>query len=453
MRQGAVITGEISNWQILQRDRDGFARARVTGWFFVSGLDTGTPMRVQCRVVREDDNSDVIPWADCVVDGLNFYLPLKIPQGGLYRLETKLVYDGANGLSVTRGDMVQHFGVGDIYLITGQSNAAGRYQGPVSDPPRLGVHALKPGGVWDLATHPLHETTCAVLTPSMENNNPGHSAFLAFGKRMQAALGVPVGLVPLAKGGAGLWQWDPDEEAGLFKQAVDVIHRHCPKVAGALWYQGCADSFEKKGDTYLMRFGRYVDALRDALGQPALPFYTVQINRCTMETTPENDISWGKVREAQRRAALTIPGVRVTASTDLAIFDAAHLDGESNVRLGGRLAEMALAPEGSAQWSPAVRARRDAQDAALVHLLTCVPMQAGSGEGNPFTAEDGGGMVDASSYTCQGNAILIRFPRALAPGAKLHAQWQMNPASPPVSAEAEIPMMSFFDLPIEEDHA
>lgn len=455
MKQGAVITSGLMDWEIIQQ-ADGYGDVKVGGWFFVAGLPTVVKMSVLARVVREDDQSVVIHWTECVVDGLNFYISLRIPAGGLYRLETKLRYEGTSGLSVTRGDMVHHFGVGDVFIIAGQSNAAGRATDAVFDPPELGVHLLRPGNVWDLASHPLHETTHAVLTPEEENNNPSHSPFLAFGRRLRAALAYPIGLVPLARGGSGLWQWNPNEEGGQYRHMLQVTRSCCPRVRGVVWYQGCADAFEHKGGTYLARFARMVDCWRKDMGIPDLPFLTAQLNRCTLETSGEGDVSWGKIREAQRRAAMQIPGVYVMPTTDLSLIDCVHLCAASNVRLGGRWADMALDAlytRGLGYGAPTpTRARRVAPDRValtVTHAAGGLRFPAAQREA-VFSARDDEGLLDARGCSLQDDMILIDFPRALCPGARLHGLWRMDPALPPVSMENGLPLVSFYDMEIEE---
>lgn len=47
-----------------------------------------------------------------------------------------------------------------------------------------------------------------------------------------------------------------------------------------LWYQGEAEGYEDSAQTYLERFAAFVRHTRAALGQPELPFLTVQLNRC-----------------------------------------------------------------------------------------------------------------------------------------------------------------------------
>jgi hypothetical protein len=86
----------------------------------------------------------------------------RIPAGGLYRLETQLRADRPAGLGgpycaewAMRGDARDFLGVGDLWVIAGQSNAAGYGKAPVQDPPELGLHMFRASGEWALATHPL----------------------------------------------------------------------------------------------------------------------------------------------------------------------------------------------------------------------------------------------------------------------------------------------------------
>ena len=55
----------------------------------------------------------------------------------------------------------------------------------MADDPEPGVSVLRPSGRWDLASHPLGETTDAVYVGHYENHNPGHSPWLHFAKRLK----------------------------------------------------------------------------------------------------------------------------------------------------------------------------------------------------------------------------------------------------------------------------
>ncbi|MEZ4628259.1 MAG: sialate O-acetylesterase [Eubacteriales bacterium] len=84
-------------------------------------------------------------------------------------------YEGWDGLSTTRGDMVHHVGVGDVFVIAGQSNAAGRAKDPIEDAPEIGVSLLRDSGKWDLAAHPLGETTGSVHLGHFEPQPRSHA--------------------------------------------------------------------------------------------------------------------------------------------------------------------------------------------------------------------------------------------------------------------------------------
>lgn len=60
------------------------------------------------------------------------------------------------------GDMIHHLGIGDLFVITGQSNSAGYGKDPIFDPPELGIHLLKNNGRWDMASHPFNDSTATI---------------------------------------------------------------------------------------------------------------------------------------------------------------------------------------------------------------------------------------------------------------------------------------------------
>lgn len=89
--------------------------------------------------------------------------------------------------------------------------------------------------------------------------------------------------------------------------------------------------------------GAFVRHAREMLGNPELPFLTVQINRCVEGPSEALDRQWGMVREAQRQARYALPGVAVVPSADLALYDFIHNAAASNLVVGERCARAALA--------------------------------------------------------------------------------------------------------------
>lgn len=243
---GVSIRKGPSDWQICQTDGRG-AELHLEGTW---GYDSPVPhAAVMVRVVRESDNMPVVNWQRAYMVGTHddrqgsWELDLFVPQGGLYRLETGLDAGwDRKAVWLTRGDLRLHIGVGNLFVIAGQSNAAGYGRDPAWDPPALEVHSLRNNGRWDLAVHPLNESTDAADRPNAEGGVGGTSPYLAFGRRYAAESCLPVGLIPTAMGSTEISQWLPDVPGGLHKNMMYRIGAAGGRVAGILWYQGCSDT-------------------------------------------------------------------------------------------------------------------------------------------------------------------------------------------------------------------
>ena len=467
MNFGVTITAGAKPWQIFQQGADGTAVIHLTGAYHLVHLSQELPLSfenvahkkaiVKVRVALESTGESVIAWQEATILNEERWETTfqHVPAGGLYRIETSMTYEGWDGLSCTRGDMVHNIGVGDVFVIAGQSNAAGRAKNPVVDDPELGVHVLRSSANWDLATHPLGETTAAVHVGHFENHNPGHSPWLHFAKILRRNLGYPIGLVPCAYGGAPLRWWNPDENGALFDNMLAMLADYDLHPKAMLWYQGEAEGFENAAETYLERFTAFVGHVREALQQPELPVLTVQINRCVETSTEALDRQWGMVREAQRQAWHTIPHVTVVPATDVAMYDFIHNSPEGNLVIGERCALAALAdcygrtvdwmapePEAAVLVSPdTVRLRFS----RIRNWLNPFEVPAAL---LPFEAEDANGLVAPISYETGDDSLTITFARALGDEARLHGAWRMNPGRAIPSDCMRMPILSFYGVPI-----
>ena len=235
LKKGVVIERGASPWQIFQQNEQGFAVIRLSGTAHrvrqsfelpleFSAVPEGS-ITVKARIALESSGESVCPWTVCRTDADGRWSVTfdRVPAGGLYRVETYMEYQGWDGLSSTRGDMIHNIGVGDVFVVAGQSNAAGRAKNPVEDAPELGVHLLRDSGVWDLATHPLGETTGSVHQGHFENHNPGHTPWLHFAKLLKRELGYPIGIVMSAYGGAPLRWWNPEENGSLYFNMLEQL--------------------------------------------------------------------------------------------------------------------------------------------------------------------------------------------------------------------------------------
>lgn len=336
---GAVITVGPQSWQVLQRDADGHAAVTLEGHWAGD-----VPSVVEVRVASEFDNAPVAgcDWQEAeMLDDRRWRITLRVPTGGLYRLETRVRSEGMEWRNA--GDKIWHVAVGDVWVIAGQSNAVGYGHGPVIDPPALGVSLFGGNEIWRMATHPIFDPTGTKYPANRDSGWVDVSPWLSFARGVWQGVGVPVGLIPAALGGSPLCAWDTGNPEGayLYENMTRLIAAAGGKVAGMVWYQGCSDTgSEGDASSYLMRFTRFVAAFRAQYGEN-LPVITAQLNRLH-DAVPEGDRLWSLLREAQRQAARTIPNVAVIPTLDLTLSDIIHTSAVGNVTLGERFARAAL---------------------------------------------------------------------------------------------------------------
>ena len=339
---GVIIEKGPQNWQVIQQKR-GRARVALSGRVAVEReIMENEDVSVIVRVTSENTNARITEAVYCEVRDMHWETEIEIPAGGPYRLETCLRY---NGVCEKRGDRVFHIGVGDVYLIAGQSNAVGVGKDSVNDPVSMDVHMFRLSGSWDIASHPLHDTTDTIYPSAQESSQTGHSPWINFGKILAGYLGYPVGLLPGTKGGIPLSCWDRAEDGAFFEHALEVVMASGGEIGGILWYQGCNDTADERSrNTYYERFRRVCEDFRAVYGAE-LPILTVQLNKAVCmkgKDTGREGYNWSVVREAQRKAAREIPHVYMVPAIDLMVCDGIHNSAMSNMVIGERAANMAL---------------------------------------------------------------------------------------------------------------
>lgn len=472
---GIVLTSAPADWEILQQE-EGSARIHLEGKYKVHpaaiqvGVEKATPV---ARVMREEDNSTVIPWtpARTVNQGEDFTgtfeTDLVVPAGGLYRIETSLETKSTlpDLTWLYRGDCVLHLGVGNLFLIAGQSNSAGYSRDFCMDPPSLSVHLFRNRGRWDLACHPMNESTFAGSLANEEMGIPGVSPYLSFGKNYAQQTGMPVGLVQTSLGGSPMKRWKPGE-GDLYQNMMDKIRQTGGKYAGILWYQGCSDTDPDQAPAYYAHFKEYVDTVRRELGYD-IPVFTMQLNR---QINGIHDACWGMVREAQRRAAQEIPGVYVLSTTNLGLSDGIHNSAQANVVLGEKLANQCyhVLNGGTEYAAPALEAvetvteeERRALGLAeeghwlkltFAHVKNCFLLYSDLGKDSGFTLEDSQGELEVRKVRANRqdkNAMYLHVSRKPEEDARLSFAWQADPVRLPMVDEVTyLPPLSFYQVPL-----
>ncbi|RED55882.1 sialate O-acetylesterase [Cohnella phaseoli] len=456
---GATITEGPQHWAIVQRQRESGTIALAGEWSTRDGSRPDQPT-VHARVVHEDGRGAVVPWIRCATgeDG-TWSVRLEVPEGGLYRIETCLRLNDLQPMELAaRGDMIHHIGIGDIWVIAGQSNATGYGRGAVSDSPETGVHLLRHNGRWDLATHPFNESTDTVQPLNGEPVNPGHSPYLAFAKELKKATGIPIGLLQTALGGSPLSRWNPNEDGDLYRNMMEVVGAAGGEIKGVLWYQGCSDCDSENAPSYYRRFALMVERWRQDTGDDKLPFLSVQLNRnAAYAEGIEGDRCWGLVREAQRRAAERIAGVEIVPSLDSPLSDIIHNGPAGNLMIGWRLANTALgAVYGKAipHRAPnlALAVRGEAEQTVLLQFDDIHGQLFAVGPGERiFSIEDEKGFHVVDRWQVrEGSRIELILSRPLEGKAFVHGAFEANPSAfPLLDTGTQLPMLSFYGVEIE----
>ncbi len=179
---------------------------------------------------------------------------------------------------------------------------------------------------------------------------------LPFGIALADATGREIGLIAAAHGGTLLEQWNPNQkergEASLYGAALSRVGRalqSCPtaRLRGALWYQGESDALSGVSADYGARLNALIDALRDDLKMPELPFIAVQLGclrqpPAVEETVKAQEKCWDEVREQTAQLPDNTPHCAVVSAVDLGLVDPIHIDTPGLIRLGKRAALQAL---------------------------------------------------------------------------------------------------------------
>ena len=260
-------------YEVFQR-RDGQAEVpiRITGLSEpaaqVAILGAGGKVAARCELPAVQGTAEGAP---------------TVPEGGWYTVAVR-----HGGRRVRLGT----FGVGDVLVIAGQSNAAGHGDGFIADRTGL-VSVWTESGDWILANQP----------EGMPGGMGAGSPWPVLGELLHLSEQVPIGFVNAAVGGTSTEQWQPGGElyAGL-KQALTGR-----RVRAVLWHQGESDQISGfTTEQTRQNMERIINQSRQDAGWQ-VPWYVALVSH-TADAPQE---ARERTRAAQQwlyRAGLALPG-------------------------------------------------------------------------------------------------------------------------------------------------
>ena len=233
--------------QIVQRQAGGLADVPVAG-------SAPGATAVQARLVaRAGTPGTTTPWATLPVVPASGAFSGHVPAvpAGWYDVEVR----AADGTVAEGTASVQRVGVGEVFLVAGQSNSSNWGQAPQT-PGDERVSALKAGLVgWQLAQDPQPNADASKGSP-----------WPAFGTRFVTTTGIPVGVVAVGVGATTVQQWQPG--GSLYPRLAAAMKALGPKgFRAVLWHQGEWDaSLCTPTATYATRLRSIIDASRTDAG-------------------------------------------------------------------------------------------------------------------------------------------------------------------------------------------
>lgn len=208
-----------------------------------------------------------------------------------------------------------------------------------------------------------------------------------FGKRLQGALDVPVGLISTNWGGTPAETWTPDSTMKANPDFMESAAKIKPNpwwpgaparlyngmiapltflpVAGVIWYQGESNVDRYAG--YEKLFTNMITSWRTGWQQPDMPFYFVQIAPFRYGTSNQGML----LREAQAKST-SLPHTGIVITSDIA-GDTNDIHPKQKRQVGDRLAGLALTevygkrPAGGV-YSPLYKSMRVEKDKAIIRF-------------------------------------------------------------------------------------
>jgi len=295
------------DWQVIQRNAQEWAEVKVAGTVPTNATlvevkaDLGDGLRGKAM------DWTVVAKGAQIKDG-TFSGSLKLAAGGWYTLKVRF-RKSARDKTVLAEATVEHVGVGDIFVIAGQSNASNH--GAEQQKPTTGMVAAFDGKKWQVANDP------------QPGASGGQGSFQPpFGDAIATTFKVPVGIIACAIGATSVREWLPkgttfpnpptlegrvrqlpsgewESKGEAFEMLTGRMKQLGPKgFRAVLWHQGESDAGQPDpkrvliGKPYRQYLEQLITESRKAIGWDA-PWFVALVSSHGGEGVPE-------MRDAQK---------------------------------------------------------------------------------------------------------------------------------------------------------
>ena len=269
--------------QIVQRDDNN------KGVFPVSGSTEYAVDEIEGRYITLETGFES-EWVSVAVPlSSNFYGTIEVPTGW-HRLELRFMNDGAQ----VALQSVNPVGVGEVFIVAGQSNSANSGDAPLT-PTDSRVSTWGPSG-WRFGYDPQPAAT----------DNRG-SPWPVAGDLLASRYDVPIGFLSVGYGGTQVDRWVPSQN-DLFPRITDALDAVEPNGARAiLWHQGESNAGGTAAEDYARMLGEVVLGSREYAGYE-IPWIVARVS-----FIPNGDsVKMGWIIEGQNSVIdddpLTFPG-------------------------------------------------------------------------------------------------------------------------------------------------
>jgi carbohydrate esterase-like sialic acid-specific acetylesterase len=239
----------------------------------------------------------------------------------------------------------EHLGSLHIFLLAGQSNMSGRGALPEARSTAApGVCVFGGDYRWHEGREPVDFAEGQVDEVSADPG-AGFGPSIAFAEALRGIRpDLVIGLVPCARGGSTIHEWQRDlDEGTLYGSCLKRARaaEGAGRIAGALFFQGEADAGHEHDsggrplspDRWAAAFEAMVKGLRGDLGTSDLPVVFAELGKAPRTNQFPG---WERVKAEQRRVHL--PHAARITTDDLALADPLHFTTESYRVIGQRFA-------------------------------------------------------------------------------------------------------------------